>query len=246
MCTVFLHRPLNLLCKNRDKEEATREEIIAEPDLLGIRTVGSDYFSIAVNHLGCAFAGTAINSPEWTKLVMTGRGAEAIAVAAQERAGLISPPRVLSRMIASVDGIEPLVDRLVKGPEEWLGYNIVLYDRHEAVVVELHRHSRHVRKLAERDAVTNHFLGLDSHGPRHHDDYPSSYDRLEQAHRGLADVESIAGFQALVCPEDPTQALFRWRHDVFRTVSSTVLDVTGPTLFYTDAEAGPWRRATLP
>lgn len=244
MCTVIYHKELGFLSKNRDKGEVTREQIISTSCFSAVRSVGSDYFSMAVNRHGMAFASTAINSPEWTAAAEQGRYEEAAQIFEVENAGLESPTAALSASLNGATSLDQWVERLCRPGSSWMGYNVVLADRERALLVETHAGKTHVRILPERAVVTNHFKTLE-HGPRKRDDYPSSYERLEYATERVLRTEDSEEFRNLIRPSQAEGAALIWREGHFRTVSSGIIDLRARLLLHTKSREESFARYRL-
>lgn len=224
ICTVVYHRDWNFLCKNRDKTRATAEEVVQTPSVLAVRTVGADYYSLAINQFGCAFVSTAVNSVSWTQAILAGRTEEAETIFKTENEGLVSPTFVISELMSQTHQVGELLDVLLSGKFKWMGYNVVLADTRQACAVETHRDHVYVRRLEDRDVVTNHFQYLD-HGPQKHDDYPSSFERLDYAKNALMATKSVRDVLEVMNPIDEDERQKVWRTGKFVTVSSSVIDI---------------------
>jgi len=99
MCTIGFSQKPNVLFKNRDKNTATREEIVSTADYIAVKTKGGAYCSLGFNKFGCGFTSAAINAPEWTKLAGEGRGEEAERLLEEQNAGFLSPMVMISKMM---------------------------------------------------------------------------------------------------------------------------------------------------
>lgn len=196
-----------------------------------MRTVGTDYYSLAINQFGCAFVSTAVNTVSWTQAVIAGKIQEADSIFKIENEGLISPTRVLSEILPQARSVGDLLDVLLSGKSKWMGYNVVLIDSHQACAVETYREHVYVRRLADQDAITNHFQYLD-HGPKIRDDYPSSFDRLDYAKESLNSVASIQDIFEIVNPMDDESRNLMWRQGTFTTVSSSIIDVPNFKIYH--------------
>jgi hypothetical protein len=233
MCTVVYLGDLSLLSKNRDKERPTEEEFVRGSGHLAVRTKGADYFSLAVNRHGVAFVSTAVNSPDWTRAVEEGRADDAKSIMEAERKGQTSPTKAISEHISDARNIDDLLAILERPGPSRMGYNVVMADREKAAVLEVFGTQTHRRWLEKRDVITNHFTDLD-HGAKTHDDYPSSFERLAYGRHHLDQLSSFADLADVVHPsDDPERAEEIWRKDVFRTISSTVIDLSAPSIFFT-------------
>ncbi|HOW43062.1 MAG TPA: methyltransferase domain-containing protein [Candidatus Omnitrophota bacterium] len=236
MCTIGYHRNLKLIFKNRDKASPTDEVVIVRPAFLAVKTEGADYYSVAINRYGCAFASAAVNTPRWTALVMSGKDKEARLQSQKENAGLVNPMIMLSRFLPQARGVDELARKLLDSGADFMGYNILLADSEKALHLEVHGRKSHLTVLTQDTVITNHFLTLE-HGPRKSQDYPSSYKRMQSAKQQIKAAVSIEDiFQMLTAREDE-HADGLWRSGVFSTVSSTVLDLESHALHYsTDPE----------
>jgi hypothetical protein len=244
MCTVFFIRSAGLLSKNRDKETPEPEEVVHAPGMIGVRTAGTDYFSLAMNRHGLCFVSTAVNSPEWTRAVEEGRTAEAARQLQEERRGLTGPTRILSSAFADLRSVAEAVDHLGRAAVPWAGYHVVLVDAADAVLIEHFRDRTHSRPLAGRDAVTNHFHTL-MHGARNQAEYPSSFDRLGYARERLPGIDDLVDLKEAANPTDPTQSARIWRDGAFSTVSATILDLGGRCLWRSTGRGATWTRHGL-
>lgn len=232
MCTVFYLADLALLSKNRDKEIPEAEEIVRNDDILAVRSVGADYYSLGLNRRGCAFVSTAVNNPAWTAAVEAGRKDEARTLWARDTAGRTSPTRLVSESLPRVESAEEWIQLLQTTDALWRGYNVVLADTTGAWVVETYGREVRPRRLEPRDAITNHFHEL-PFGPRETADYPGSYARLDYAREKLATIAGPADLLAAIRPDHPADRDRIWRAGAFSTQSSTVLDLAGRRLLYT-------------
>ena len=112
-----------------------------------------------------------------------------------------------------------------------MGYNILLADNEKAVHVELYRGDFHVRWLNKDAVITNHFQVI-QHGPKTSVDYPSSFNRLDFASNEIRNIISIEDvFQMLKTQQGKTEAE-PWREGIFRTISSSVIDLETHALYY--------------
>ncbi|MCW8914503.1 MAG: carcinine hydrolase/isopenicillin-N N-acyltransferase family protein [Magnetovibrio sp.] len=235
MCTVVYLATPGLLSKNRDKEVVTAEEVVNTGDYLAVRSVGDSYFSLGINKHGVAFVSTAVNSPEWTRLVEEGEAEKAIEVFAEERKGQTSPTKMISSAFADIKSLDECVE-LLKGSDNLLmGYNVVLADQDRAMVVETFKDQRHPFDLKPRDVVTNHFRTL-QHGAKTFDEYPSSFERFDYISQYLNDMGSVEDLAGVVHPEPGSERAKQiWRKGTFSTVSSSVIDLKVKQIRYTNA-----------
>lgn len=231
MCTIGYHRDLGIVFKNRDKSSQLVEEIIRDEKIIACRTAGADYFSWGINVYGCAFVTSAINSPHWTKLIYDGDRAAADDVLRQENAGLTNPVTVVSSMLPDIQQVEPWVEALCADPQRALGYNILLADRGQAVLVEAYGVKRSIRPLQPKEAITNNFQTLD-HGPKVPEDYPNSFRRYAYANRLLSGAISLTDVLNMLNPEDPQLRKQIWRSGPFITISASVLDLQNGKVYY--------------
>jgi hypothetical protein len=244
MCTVLFHRELNLLCKNRDKTRSTEEELLQDSNFVAVRTKGASYFSLGMNRNGVAFVSTAINTPKWTAAAARGLHQEAQEQFQRENEGLSSPTAELSRTLSEVASINEWVELIKSSGKRWMGYNLVLADRHSAKVLEVHGDRVHERDLSPKAVVTNHFLHV-VHGPRVYEDYPSTFERLKLCESEMPKVQTLEQAQAILkssAEEEPRQI---WRFGNFATVSSTILDLRKLGIYYTDNLERPYKLCTL-
>lgn len=244
MCTVLFHRDLGLLCKNRDKTRSTEEELVREPDFFAVRTRGTNYFSLGLNRNGVAFVSTAINTPKWTAAASRGLHQGAQEQFQRENEGLTSPTAELSRVLPTAASIGDFLE-VIKGPgKRWMGYNLVLADRKNAMVLEVHGDRVHERNLAPKATVTNHFLHV-AHGPRAYEDYPSSFERLKLCEQRMPMVQELEEVQGLLKESGEEEPKQIWRFGNFATISSTILDLGKLGVYYTDNLERPYTLCTL-
>lgn len=231
MCTIGYHKKLNIIFKNRDKSGNEREVFVINPAFLAVKTEGKDYYSAGVNAHSCAFVSAAVNTPEWTALAAAGRSKEAQARFEKENEGLISPMKTVSAHLNAVKNVDEWLETLLGAKAAFMGYNILLADKSKAVHVEVYKNKSHVNWLKDDTVITNHFRRL-KHGPGKPSGYPSSFKRLEHAARELKNAVSIEDiFQMLKAPcGDPDAEL--WRKGAFSTLSSSVIDIESPTIYY--------------
>ncbi len=244
MCTVIYNEQLTMLAKNRDKTSETEEEIVHEREFIAIRTKNADYYSLGLNKYGVAFVSTAVNTPEWTALAAAGRTDEALRLSKKENEGLTSPIITVSSMLPEAKSIFEIRSELAKNKKKWKGYNVILADNHDAVVLEVHDREIHERKLKSRDAITNHFKFV-SHGPQKISDYASSFYRLKFAEKKIQETTSIKDFYEILkyAPSDIDQQI--WREGHFATVSSTIIDLYKLCLYYSASSNGDYKEITL-
>ena len=245
MCTVFYLQELGLLSKNRDKEQYQTEEIVSTDELLAVRTLGTDYFSLGVNRYGCAFASTAVNGPEWTRAVEEGRTEASAELWRRDTEGRQSPSHLISRLLSSAQSKEELAQAITDTKILWRGYNVVLTDRKGGMVVETFGHEVAIRPLAPKDAITNHFSIL-AHGPLLPEDYPSSFQRLAYARHKLDTMVSLDGLSSAILPNDRRDQALIWRQGVFCTISSTILDLGNMSLLYAQKPTDKYSRHGFP
>lgn len=244
MCTVLFHQALKLLSKNRDKESLIDEQIVNKNGILAVCSAGSDYFSLGMNQHGIAFVSTAVNSVKWTKAVDNGRMSDAKLIAERENKGLSRPTSVLSEKFSNIssvaDGLLMLTER--RGP--WMGYNVVISDGQQAVVLECFRREAKEYRLPPQGCVTNHFQYVD-HGAKEISDYPSSFERYSYVSDRINEIHTIDDFKKVVNPTDQVEAQKIWRNSAFRTVSSTILDISTRSIWRTEGSGGPWQQFKL-
>ncbi|MFH0771694.1 MAG: methyltransferase domain-containing protein [Candidatus Omnitrophota bacterium] len=243
MCTIGYHKKLNLVFKNRDKTAEVNETVIIKPEFLAIRTEGADYHSLGVNKFNCAFVSAAVNTPEWTALVSSGKKEEAFEQFKKENKGLVSPMLLVSKYLPKARSVDEWMEMVLNSGSNFMGYNVILADREKVVHIELHRKNSKITPLKGNAVIANHFKKL-RHGPVAPKDYPSSFKRLDFASGRIKDAVSIEDiFQMLkVQCEDPESSL--WRKGVFSTVSSSVIDVETCALYYSCDQRHNYARIT--
>ena len=239
MCTLFYHKPLGILAKNRDKNVPTEEEIVRTENVLAVRTKGADYFGLGVNVKGCAFVSAAINSPKWTREAESGNARAAAKIFAEENAGLISPSRILSESLDQARDVSFLIKCLEDRRADWMGYNLFIIDPERGIAVETYRDQMIIRDLDVRAAVTNHFMRIEA-GPVNYHDYPSSYDRLSEAEQLLSGLKENELADALG-PGSAGKYPF-WRDDNFFTLSSSLIHYQTNSIAYLARGENQYRR----
>jgi len=245
MCTVLYLNDLQLLSKNRDKENADVEEVISTGGILAVRTVGTDYYSLGLNKNGCAFVSTAVNSPKWTAAVERGETEKAKITMAAETQGKESASRWLSRLLPEVQSVDDWLKALKEANVEWRGYNLVLVDPLKAVHVEAHGRQLDIIPLESRYIVTNHFRRL-SWGARERADYVNSFDRFAYAGEKIDSIENIDGLFAAIAPSIKSDRKRIWRKGCFQTISSSVLDLKMGRLYHCVGEGQLFEEHCLP
>ena len=240
MCTIGYHKNLSVVFKNRDKTDQTREEILTDDRFIACRTIGAPYYSWGINRRGCAFVSAAINTPEWTRLVMDGDMSGAEKQYTKENQGLTTPMARVSALLPDVRSASDWLDNLKRSPEAWMAYNLLVADRNCAYVVELYREELQVRQIDKFEIVTNHFNDT-IHGPQRASDYPSSFKRHDMASSTIQSVQSAEDIQAMLRNgQKETGAL--WRHGRFFTVSSAVLNMNEGGVEYARSENEDYMR----
>lgn len=231
MCTILYHKLLGVLTKNRDKNILIEEEVVQTSEFIAVRTKGSNYYSLGVNKNGCAFASTAVNSVEWTSIAGQGNITEAKKLFEDENHGLVSPTVIISELLPHTTDIKFWIEKLMQSHTYWMGYNVIVADKNQALVVETYADKTHIRKLMDKDVVTNHFLELD-HGSKKYQDYPNSYDRLKYVSNLIQSVEELNQLKEIIKPADLSRQKEIWRNNAFYTVSSSILDLNKCVLLY--------------
>ncbi len=244
MCTLFYAADLGLLSKNRDKEITAKEVIVNNGDLLGVQTNGDDYFSLCLNSHGVAFASTAVNSPEWTMAVEEGEFEHAVGLMNAERASRESPTRYLSQVFSDIRTVEDAIQCLRKSNEKWFGYNVLLTDGKNAIIVELFDQEIITRALPSRSVVTNHFLSI-QHGATCREEYPSSFDRLKYAQKKLKEMSNLENLKEAAHPLDAHDRASIWREGAFSTISSAIIDIPNVALYHTHSITNDYERFEL-
>jgi hypothetical protein len=241
VCTIGYHRKLNLVFKNRDKNVPTAEVVVVKPDVLATKTEGAKQFGLGINSRGCAFVGSAVNTPAWTSLAAAGKIEEAASQFRKENEGLVSPTVIASEAMPEVVSVDGWLEVVLNSGQRYMGYNLLLADEEKAVHVELYDTESHVTWLDESAVVTNHFQHL-THGPQEVEDYPDSYKRLEagtEASRTFVSEEDVFG--ALKPRGESTTHPF-WRVGNFYTVSSSVVDLDTKAIHYAPSSTGDYGR----
>lgn len=243
MCTIGYHHKLNLLFKNRDKNETVQEAFVIRPEFIGLKTEGANYFGLGTNRHGCAFVTTAVNTPLWTSIAAQGKVAEAAAQFRKENEGLVNPTVFVSKYLSEVIDVDEWLDKILGNGERYMGYNLLLADQEKAVHVELYGRESHVTKIYESVAITNHFAHLD-HGPKQYEDYPSSFERLSAARAAMDDFVSLEDvFTTLTSRENQRSEDGQfWRQGDFFTVSSSIIDLDTNALYYSSSSDGQYSR----
>ena len=231
MCTVFYLPALRLLSKKRDKECLEQEEIVQTDDMIAVRTVGADYFSLGMNRYGVAFASTAVNSPEWTRAMEQGNRELAKSFWQRDSDGRESATRLVSRMLPQARKVSDVLATLQAAKTSWRGYNVVLMDTESGGVLETFDRQSAWRPLPDKAVVTNHFSKL-SHGPRSAEDYPNSFARFDYANEKLATIDALPALFAAIHPQDADDRRRIWRESAFQTISSTVFDLQNMKIYY--------------
>jgi SAM-dependent methyltransferase len=240
MCTIGYKKKLNLLFKNRDKNEPTAEVAVVKSDLLAIKTEGSNYYSLGINKRGCAFVSAAVNTPAWTALALEGRKEDAGRQYQKENAGLSNPVVDVSNFLHDAMNVEDWLEKILNTGNEYMGYNLLLADKEKAVHVELYRNSYHFSWIEDMAVVTNHFQHLD-HGPRDTGDYPSSFERLTTGNEAISNFISLEDVFNTLKPHNGGRHSF-WRTGSFFTVSSAVLDMDSSAIYYSPSPHGEYSR----
>lgn len=231
MCTIGYHKELNLIFKNRDKMGATSEEVLVERNYIAFKTKGSDYFSCGVNIYKCGFVSAAINTPQWTSLVYEGKIQEANQLYEFENRSLSNPMILVSDMLPDAKDINEIIDKLQSSDLSWRGYNILLADTEQALVIETYNSNIRIRKLSPKEVVTNHLLLL-KFGPKNYSEYPNSFKRYEYAYNNIKSVTSVTDLFDLLKPADEEKRKKIWRVGVFKTISSSVIDLKKCLIYY--------------
>lgn len=233
MCTIGYHKKLNVVFKNRDKNLPTDEVIVVKPEFIAVKTEGADYYGLGANRHGCAFVSAAVNTPAWTALITAGKLKEAEAQSKKENDGLKNPMAVVSRYLAEIYDVEEWLEKLLNEKAKFMGYNIVLADADKAAAIEIYGKDHHLTWLKDYSVLTNHFHTL-KHGPKTRKDYPSSFKRLEYANGEMRNIVSIEDLFGILKTHDRDPVSDLWRKGVFPTISSSVIDLEAPALYYSN------------
>jgi len=234
MCTVGYHKELNVIFKNRDKCVPTDEVLILNPAFLAVKTEGADYFSTGINKHFCAFASTAVNTPEWTAKASEGKMDEASVQFKKENEGLVNPMTYVSEYLPQVTGIDEWLEKVLNSGGRFMGYNLLLCDKKKTVHVELYKDEHHIREISGCAIVSNHFRHLD-HGPKENEDYPSSFERYNAIENKLKDIITLEDMFNTLKPLHGNEKNMFWRSGNFSTVSSSVIDLDTYALYYTSS-----------
>ena len=246
MCTVLFDRSLSILTKNRDKTENTPEAIVQTAEILAVLAKGASYFSLGINKNGCAFVSTAVNTVAWTHAASQGHLVEAKLIADDDNRDLKSPTDFISRSFHCYESVKAIEESIAveSANTRWVGYNLVLVDRNEAFVLELHDQKMFKRTLDAKDVITNHFLEL-NHGPRTYQDYPSTFDRYKSCKERLPGSQTLGDYESILAIRDESECPDIWRKGKFFTVSSSILDLTDLSLSHRESPTQPYRRFRL-
>lgn len=245
MCTTGYIKKLGLVFKNRDKNADTNEVTVIRPGWIALKTEGADYYGLGINQHSCSFVSNAVNTPEWTALAAAGKSDEAKEQFKKENEGLISPMKMVSEMLPHVKSAKEWVDAIMKSDISFMGYNIIVADRNEAYHIETYRDKRQLNEIKGNFVMSNHFHSLD-HGPKCREDYPNSYIRLENAKQQILGIRSIEDLMnVLTIPGDDESGAF-WRNgNNFWSVSSSIMNLDFPSLYYTAAQNQPHSRISM-
>ena len=201
MCTVGYHKKLNLIFKNRDKNMPTEEVLVLKPNLIAVKTEGTDYFSLGTNKHGCAFVSSAVNTHLWTQLASEGKTKDAEEQFKKENEGLVNPMVNLSRLLPEITSVDEWLDIILNSEQNYMGYNLLLSDRSKAVHIEVYKKESHVTLVEEWATISNHFQHL-QHGPKKREDYTNSFDRLDAARKMIKDFVSLEDVFSALKPEN--------------------------------------------
>jgi len=243
MCTVGYHKELNVIFKNRDKCFSTDEVVVLNPEFLAVKTEGADYFSAGINKHSCAFASTAVNTPEWTAKASEGKMDEASVQFKKENEGLVSPMIYVSEYLPEATGIDKWLERVLNSGKHFMGYNLLLCDNVKTVHVELYRNEHHVTEISGSAVVSNHFNNLD-HGPKKDEDYPSSFERYSAIEDCIGNIITLEDVFNTLKPLHGNNENVFWRTGNFFTVSSSVFDLDTYALYYTSSPTEEYSRVS--
>lgn len=241
MCTIGYHKKLNIAFKNRDKNIPTNEVMVIKPDLMAIKTEGADYFSLGTNIHRCSFVSAAVNSPEWTSIASEGRVKDAAELFKKENDGLTNPVTTVSRYMPEVNNVKEWLEIILRSGKRYMGYNIILADRENAVHMELYDNKSHITWIENNAVISNHFSHID-HGPKNAEDYPSSFERLEAIKNTIKDFVSLEDVFKTLKPTDGKRENLFWREGSFHTISSSVIDLDTNAIYYASSPAGAYSR----
>jgi len=243
MCTVGYHKGLNIIFKNRDKCIPTDEVVTLNPEFLAVKTEGADYFSTGINKHSCAFASTAVNTPEWTAKASEGKIDEASVQFKKENEGLVSPMIYVSECLPKVTGIDKWLEKVLNSGKHFMGYNLLLCDREKTVHVELYKKEHHITEISGCTVVSNHFNNLD-HGPKKNEDYPSSFERYNAIENCIENIITLEDVFNTLKPLHGNKENIFWRTGSFFTVSSSVFDLDTYALYYTSSPTEEYSRVS--
>ena len=241
MCTIGYQKNLNILFKNRDKSDPTAEVIVPKPDYLAAKTEGANYFSLGVNKYGCGFVSAAVNTPYWTMLMEQEKFEEARVQSRQENEGLVNPMVLISGLLPGTQKAEEWIDALKGSGMRFMGYNVIIADKKKAIHLECYGSDVKVQRLDASEVITNHFKVL-AHGPKAENDYPSSFERLRYGLEEIGQTGSINDVLLMLNPVEPSQRAKIWRNGVFKTVSSSLLDLDASMLYYSSGDSASYTR----
>ncbi len=243
MCTVGYHRELNIIFKNRDKCIPTDEVVILNPEFLSVKTEGADYFSAGINKHSCAFASTAVNTPEWTAIASDGKMDEASVQYKKENEGLVNPMIYVSKYLSQVSGIDEWLEKVLNTGKHFMGYNLLLSSDEKTVHVELYKGEYHITEISDCAIISNHFRNL-NHGPKKREDYPSSFERYNAIGDCIEDIITLEDVFNTLKPMHGNKENIFWRIGNFFTVSSSVFDLDTFTLYYTSSPTEEYSRVS--
>jgi hypothetical protein len=243
MCTVGYHKELNIIFKNRDKCIPTDEVVTLNPEFLAVKTEGADYFSAGINKHSCAFASTAVNTPEWTAKASEGKMDEASVQFKKENEGLVSPMIYVSEYLPKVTDTDKWLEKVLNSGKHFMGYNLLLCDKEKTVHVELYKNEHHITEISGCAVISNHFRNLD-HGPKKCEDYPNSFERYNAIENCIENIITLEDVFNTLKPLHGNKENIFWRTGNFFTVSSSVFDLDTYALYYTSSPTEEYSRVS--
>ena len=231
MCTIGL---INIdeeryVFKNRDKLQQEREIVSKTEDTITVSTKNSDYFSTGINRYGVAIATTEVRSTEAILSIY----ADNIDIE-KKYSGLIRPLELISQNFHKIRSIKGFLDILSEKNAKFLPYNILISDKDESYLVEVAQEVIKEIKITNNFVKTNHFFQI-KYGPTNENDFPSSFIRYKRAKKLIDKINTLNELKSLlidhrnVIPENNI-----CRHGVYKTISSTILDINRLTMLHTN------------
>jgi len=222
------------LFKNRDKVEYEKETVDLSTKHIGIRSKDAEYFLAAINRFGVGFVTAEVLSTKLISRVLSGvattADVETYYLKYKRPMGLITP---ILHNLRSAREVITFLDNLDNNCNI-KPYNILISDRKDAFAVELYDTIIKVEEIKNATIKTNHFIYTD-YGPKVKEDFPSSFYRRDRGFTLLTQISSFHDLQYLLKDhfyKDPEKNICR--HGSYHTISSTIIDISGRFLFYSD------------